>query len=138
MANDLAVRGGTNGPSGVRALSLVDALPALTAVANDSGYERVFVAQLEVHFRPGDMLLAISASGNSANVVAAARWVRAQGGRVLALTGFDGGELRRIADVTVHVDTPHGEYGPVEDVHLVLDHLATMWLAASARAAVTE
>jgi D-sedoheptulose 7-phosphate isomerase len=84
------------------------------------------------------MLLAISASGDSPNIIAAANWVRERGGRVLALTGFDGGELRRIADVTVHVETPRGEYGPVEDVHLVLDHLATLWLSSGARSSATR
>jgi D-sedoheptulose 7-phosphate isomerase len=138
MANDFAIGTRTTGGRPLRAIALADAVATITALANDSGYDQVFVAQLDVHFRPGDGLLAVSASGNSPNLLAAARWVRARGGRVLALTGFDGGVLRELADVVVHVPTASGEYGPVEDAHMVLDHLATTWLAHGGAVAVTS
>ena len=100
----------------------------MTAIANDTGYENLFAYQLRIHYRPGDKLVAISASGNSPNVVEAARWVKKRGGRVVGLVGFDGGELKRLSDVVIHVETQKGEYGPVEDIHMVVEHLIYTWL----------
>ncbi|MFA4967956.1 MAG: sugar isomerase, partial [Candidatus Margulisiibacteriota bacterium] len=62
------------------------------------------------------------------NVVEAVEWVKARGGKTIGLTGFDGGKLRSICDLAVHVATEKGEYGPVEDIHLILDHLIATWL----------
>jgi len=100
----------------------------MLAVANDTGYENIFVNQLRIHYRKGDKLVAISASGNSPNVVVAAEWVKKQGGAVIALVGFDGGKLKEIGDVVVQVKAVKGEYGPVEDIHMILDHLVSYWL----------
>jgi D-sedoheptulose 7-phosphate isomerase len=116
-----------------RALALTDNVALLTAIGNDEGYDQAFVHQLRIHYRPGDTLVCISASGNSPNVLAAAAWVRGRGGRVLSLVGFDGGALKGMSDVVVHVVTGRGEYGPVEDVHLVVNHLVTAWLMHRAR-----
>jgi D-sedoheptulose 7-phosphate isomerase len=116
-----------------RALALTDNVALLTAAANDEGYDQVFVHQLRIHYRPGDTLVGISASGNSQNVLAAAAWVRERGGRVMSLVGFDGGALKGMSDVVIHVATARGEYGPVEDVHLVVNHLVTAWLMHRAR-----
>jgi D-sedoheptulose 7-phosphate isomerase len=71
--------------------------------------------------------LAISASGNSPNVVIAAEWVKEQGGRVISFVGFTGGRLKDISDLVVHVKSEAGEYGPVEDAHLVLNHILAHW-----------
>lgn len=130
MANDLGMDVLKKGGSlkAFRALALTDNTSVVTAIANDDGYHNTFVNQLRIHYRPQDILIVISASGNSANVVAAARWVRERGGKVLGLVGFDGGELKELCDVLIHVDTPKGEYGPVEDVHMVMDHLVANWL----------
>ncbi|MSU74479.1 SIS domain-containing protein [Candidatus Kaiserbacteria bacterium] len=107
---------------------LTDSTPMITATGNDFGYEHVFTKQLEIQYRDGDILLVISASGNSQNVVNAAEWVRARGGKVLGLLGFDGGKLRGICDVAITAETPKGEYGPVEDIHMILDHMFTLWM----------
>ena len=129
MANDLGVGTRADGDLGaVRAVALTDGVATMTATANDHGYGAVFVRQLEVHYRPGDRLVVISASGNSPNVVAAAEWVRERNGTVIGLLGFDGGRLRSLCDVVVHVKTAAGEYGPVEDVHVVVRHLVWGWL----------
>lgn len=129
MATDLGVGFSRRDPSPpLRILALTDNSAAMTAAANDETYAEIFVAQLRVQYRPNDLLVVISASGNSPNVVRAAQWVRAQGGRVLGLVGFDGGALRSLCDVVLHVPTPKGEYGPVEDIHLMLNHLVTAWL----------
>ena len=100
----------------------------MLAIANDDGYESLFVNQLRVHYRHGDKLVAISASGNSPNVIAAAEWVRKQGGVVMSLVGFDGGKLKDISDIVIHVKSEEGEYGPVEDIHMIMDHLLANWL----------
>lgn len=78
--------------------------------------------------RPGDVVVAISASGNSPNVLKAVEYANSHGAFTVALTGFDGGRLRQLARLGIHVLTNKGEYGPVEDVHLILDHLVSSFL----------
>jgi D-sedoheptulose 7-phosphate isomerase len=123
FANDFAI--GTRCPEKpFRAMSLTDNVAAMTAIANDDGYEQVFVKQLEVLMGPGDVLVAISASGNSPNVVKAIEYTNARGNHTVALTGFEtGGKIAQLAKTVIHVKTRKGEYGPVEDVHMFLDHL---------------
>jgi len=129
MANDIGFdivkKCGTDKP--FRVMSLTDNTSVITAIANDVGYEDIFLNQLRIHYRQGDRLLAISASGNSPNVVKAAEWVKQQGGCVIAIVGFDGGRLKKISDVVVHARTEAGEYGPVEDAHLILNHVLAHW-----------
>jgi D-sedoheptulose 7-phosphate isomerase len=111
-----------------RAISLADNVPLLTALGNDKGYEEVFSGQVRSLFRRGDTLIAISASGNSPNVVAASRLAKELGGVTVGVVGFDGGALAQICDYVVHVATSKAEYGPVEDIHLILDHMITSYL----------
>jgi D-sedoheptulose 7-phosphate isomerase len=112
----------------LRVLSLTDNNAMMLAIANDDGYENLFVNQLQIYHKQGDILVAISASGNSPNVVAAAEWVKKQGGTVMAFVGFDGGKLKEISDVVIHVKSMKEEYGPVEDAHLIMGHLLSYWL----------
>ncbi len=130
MANDFGmdILKKTGGDLPFRAMALTDNAAVMLAIANDEGYERLFVNQLRVHYRTGDSLVAISASGNSPNVVAAAEWVKDRGGKVISLVGFDGGKLKDISDVIIHARSEKGEYGPVEDVHMIMDHLIANWL----------
>ena len=111
-----------------RAISLTDSMPIITALANDRGYKEIFTGQMRNLFHKDDMLIAISGSGNSPNVVAAARLAKELGGVTVGVVGFDGGELAQICDYNVHVSTNKGEYGPVEDIHLMLDHMITSYL----------
>jgi len=129
MANDIGfdILKKTDTDKPFRVLALTDNTSVITAIANDVGYENIFLNQLKIHFRPGDKLLAISASGNSSNVVAAAEWIKQQGGRVIGFLGFSGGKLKDISDVVLHVKSEAGEYGPVEDAHLVLNHILAHW-----------
>lgn len=127
FANDIAI-GSKSWQKPFRALSLTDNVAVLTAIANDDGYEEIFVQQLRVHMVPGDVVVAISASGNSPNVVRAIEYAKVNGGTTVAVTGFDGGKLKTSSNVHVHVPTAHGEYGPVEDIHILLDHLVTAFL----------
>lgn len=129
MANDIGFdvikKTGTDKP--FRVLALTDNNSVITAIANDVGYENIFLNQLKIHYRPGDKLLAISASGNSPNVVKAAEWVKQQGGNVISFLGFSGGRLKDISDVVLLAQSEPGEYGPVEDAHLVLNHILAHW-----------
>jgi D-sedoheptulose 7-phosphate isomerase len=123
MACDLAKTAAAPGKTRIKAFSLCDNTAMLTAVANDMGYDAVFVYQLEGSLRPGDVVVAISASGNSPNVVKAAAFAREQGARVVAFTGFGGGKLKALADVCISLESRN--YGPVEDAHLILEHMIT-------------
>jgi D-sedoheptulose 7-phosphate isomerase len=107
---------------------LTDNVPVLTAIGNDNGYEEVFVRQLKIMGRPGDVLVAISASGNSPNVLRAMEHAKSVGIKTVALTAFDGGKMKLLADDGVHVPTAPKEYGPAEDAHMVLDHLIGAYL----------
>ncbi len=106
-----------------RAIALTDNVPIITAWSNDDGYENSFHQLLQNLCRAGDVLIAISCSGNSPNVLEAVRVARAAGVTVLAFTGDIGGKLRALADVAVLA--PHPFIGTQEDIHLVLDHLIT-------------
>ena len=96
-------------------LSLSANVELLTAIANDNGYENIFVHQLQAQSEPGDVVLAVSSSGRSPNILRVLAWAREQGLRTIAITGFDGGPARDIAEVSVHVDCTN--YGIVEDLH---------------------
>jgi len=133
FANDISIgtRTGDNLP--FRAVSLTDNVAVMTALANDEGYDRMFVDQLKVHMRDGDSLVAISASGNSPNLIEAVDYAKTRGATVVGLTGFDGGRLREKSDISLHVPTAKGEYGPVEDVHMIFDHLIGSYLIAEVK-----
>ncbi len=111
-----------------RAMALTDNLSVISAIGNDSSFENVFLDQLKVHFRPGDKLIAISASGNSPNLVVACDWFKKQGGKTIGWLGFDGGKLKDMVDIPIVVASPKGEYAPVEDVHLVINHIIVTWM----------
>jgi D-sedoheptulose 7-phosphate isomerase len=80
-------------------------------------------------FSKGDVLVVISASGNSPNVIAAVKQAKEMGGKTIGLVGFDGGELLEMCDYVIHVKAKKGEYGPVEDIHMIIDHMVTSFLA---------
>jgi D-sedoheptulose 7-phosphate isomerase len=103
-----------------RALSLVDNVPWVLALANDLGYERIFVEQLRSLAQPGDVALAISGSGNSPNVLQAVEWANRHGLTSVGITGFDGGELGHLQQVGVNV--PVNNMALTESVHSVLLH----------------
>jgi D-sedoheptulose 7-phosphate isomerase len=104
-----------------RVLSLTDNTSFITAIANDIGYEDIFAFQLRQFLRTGDVLIAISGSGNSPNVVKAAAYAREAGGTVIGLTGFDGGKLLKLAHIGLHV--PLKDMCKSEAVHGILLHM---------------
>jgi D-sedoheptulose 7-phosphate isomerase len=114
----------TNWKPRVRSLSGSHEL--LTAIGNDLGYEEVFAFQLAGLARDGDVLITVSSSGNSENIVRCVEWGRANGLGSIALTGFGGGRSATLADVNIHVASEN--YGIVEDVHQSVLHLLGQWL----------
>jgi phosphoheptose isomerase len=116
-------------------LSLSNNVELLTAIANDTSYENIFVYQLQSQSEPGDVLLAVSSSGRSPNIVRALTWARDQGLRTIALTGFDGGAARAVAEVSVHVDSTN--YGIVEDLHQAIMHALAQHIRQSRMSADT-
>lgn len=111
---------------GVSTVSLVDNVALLTAWANDTSFENVFAAQLESLLQPGDVVIAISGSGNSPNVLRAIRTARQAGALTIGLTGFNGGALSRLVDISVVI--PCDTQGMIEDVHMMLVHALTVVL----------
>jgi len=127
FANDIAI--GTNSyEKPFRAVSLTDNQAIITAVGNDFGYEDIFVRQLQVLGRKDDVVVGISASGNSPNLIKAFEYAKSVGIKTVAITAFDGGKMKTMADEGVHVPTAPKEYGPAKDAHMVLDHLVGAYL----------
>ena len=130
MMNDLCK--GTLGHKGdapwprLRVIALTDNVSLMTAWANDTDFNHIFSEPLKNLAQRGDLLVAISASGNSPNIIAAVEAAKQIGVTVLGLTGFSGGKLAKMADVSLVV--PSDGYGPVEDVHMILDHIITSYL----------
>lgn len=129
MMNDL--NKGTLGHKGdapwkrFRVIALTDNVSLMTAWANDTDYDHIFSEQLKNLAQPGDLLIAISASGNSPNIVVAVETAKTMGLKVVGLAGFGGGKLAKLADVAFVV--PSEDYGPIEDVHMILDHMLTAY-----------
>jgi len=112
-----------------RALSLSTNIELFSAIANDLGYDNVFEYQLESLAQPGDVLLAVSSSGRSPNIVRALEWANRNAVETVAFTGFSGGAAKELASVAVHV--PSGNYGVVEDAHQALMHLLAQFVRQS-------
>jgi D-sedoheptulose 7-phosphate isomerase len=127
FANDIAI-GTRQFDKPFRVISLCDNNAVLTAIGNDDGFESIFSQQLQVLLNRGDIVVAISASGNSANLLKAIDVAKHKEAKTVGITAFDGGKLKDMVDISVHVPTGKGEYGPAEDAHMVLDHLISNYL----------
>ena len=126
LACDLGKGTSTPGKPRFRVMSLTDNVATMTAWSNDVSYEDVFVEQLKNFVSPGDVVLGISASGNSENVLRAMQYAADIGCKTIGWSGFGGGKLATICDINVVVDS--NLYGPVEDVHLMLNHILHAWI----------
>jgi len=104
-----------------RIMALTDSLPTLTAYSNDVHYDCVFAEQLKNFAKPGDVVLAISGSGNSPNVLRAVEYANGIGCKTVALTGRDGGKLGPLAQLNINVADPH--MGRIEDAHMIVCHM---------------
>jgi D-sedoheptulose 7-phosphate isomerase len=129
MASDLNKTAGRKDAWGFRAVSLADNIPVMLAWANDASYEDIFVEQLRNHLESGDVVIGISGSGNSANVLKAIEHANNEGAVTIGLSGFQGGKLAKLAQKSYVV--PNNCMMQIEDVHLLIEHLITMTLRDS-------
>jgi len=121
FATDLSRCTTSNGAL-IKAISLCDNAGLITAIGNDFGFDFVFSRQLSNAAVPGDLLVVLTASGNSRNLLVAMDWAKSHDVKVLALTGFSGGKVKDLADISIHVPTEIGDYGVAEDAHSILCH----------------
>lgn len=121
FACDIVKGASYNRQSRFRIMALTDSLPTLTAYSNDVGYDCVFVEQLKNFAQAGDVLIAISGSGNSPNVLRAVEYANANGLKTIALTGRDGGKLGPLAQLNIQAPVPH--MGRIEDAHMIVCHM---------------
>jgi len=127
FANDIAI-GTRTYDKPFRVISLCDNQAVITAIANDDGYEKIFSQQLKVLLKKQDVVVSISASGNSPNLIDAINTAKKMSAITVGISAFDGGKMKGIVDFSLHVPTEKGEYGPAEDAHMVLDHLIANYL----------
>jgi D-sedoheptulose 7-phosphate isomerase len=123
FTSDLAKGTIVEGYPRFRAISLADNVPQMLAWANDSSYEDIFVEQLKNLWDPGDVLIGISGSGNSENVLRAVEYANKNGGVTVGLTGFDGGKLKGMTQLCLVVPVHYMQ--KIEDIHMLVDHLVT-------------
>jgi D-sedoheptulose 7-phosphate isomerase len=119
-----------------RIMALTDSLPTITAYSNDVGYECIFVEQLKNFAQPGDVLVAISGSGNSPNVLRAVEYAHSIGCRTIALSGRNGGALGPLAELNIQASNPH--MGRIEDVHMIVMHMICYYFMDAEKPSATE
>jgi D-sedoheptulose 7-phosphate isomerase len=129
MASDLNKGASRHDAPRFRAVALTDSVPSMLAWGNDSSYEDIFVEQLKNHLENGDVVIAISGSGNSENVLKAVEYANKEGAVTVGLTGFDGGKLAKLAKISYVV--PSHCMQQVEDIHLLIEHMLSMMLRDS-------
>jgi len=112
-----------------RVISLSSNIEMVTAIANDIAYTEVFALQLRTQARAGDVLIAVSSSGCSANIVRALAWARDNGLHTIAMTGFSGGDARALAEIDIHVECEN--YGVIEDQHQAIMHAMAQFIRQS-------
>ena len=98
-------------------------MSVISATANDSDYKNIFLDQIKIHYRKGDIAILISARGIHKKFSRSHEWIRSNNGFVISWLGFDGGILKSNSDLNIIIDTPKGEYAPVEDIHLIINHV---------------
>ena len=128
---DLAKNTIAPGLPNYRAISLTDNTPLMTAWANDTAYDNLFCGQLQCWLRPGDLVIGISGSGNSPNVLRAMEMARREGATTVGLIGFAGGKLKDLVDLAIVIPSRCMEQ--IEDLHLVIEHLVVTALRERAR-----
>ena len=106
----------------IKGISLCDNSGLITAISNDFGYEYIYSHQLSNLATAGDLLIVLSASGNSKNILEVIGWAKNNQVKTIALTGFDGGEANKLADISIHIPTEIGDYGVAEEAHSIVCH----------------
>lgn len=112
-----------------RITAITDNAPLMTAVGNDTDFNDIFVEQLRGIIGEGDTLLLISASGNSPNLVRAAEFANREGANTIAFIGFKGGKLKDVCKYKIYTPNQEKDYGPIEDIHMILNHIIVNFLA---------
>ena len=110
-----------------RIISLTDNNAVNSAIANDVGFENLFLSQIQSQYKRGDILIVMSVSGNSNNIIKAAEWFKKKRGKVFGILGFNGGKLKKICNDFILIKSTKGEYGPVEDLQLIINHILAHW-----------
>jgi len=129
MASDLSKGANRKDAARFKAVALTDNIPLMLAWANDASYDDIFIEQLRNHVEIGDVVIGISGSGNSPNVLKAVEYANGQGAITVGLTGFDGGKLSKIAKLTYVV--PNHCMQQIEDIHLLIEHMLSLILRDS-------
>lgn len=127
--NDLSANTVVDTHPGYRCISLTDNASSLTALGNDASFDKVFTIQLKANMRPGDVVLVMSVSGNSPNIVDAVDYANANGATTIGFTGFEGGKVRELVHHSVHMPSTKDEYGPIEDMFSVIMHIAQSYIS---------
>jgi D-sedoheptulose 7-phosphate isomerase len=109
--------------------ALTDNVAMITAVGNDTSFHDIFVEQMKGNFEKGDVIICISASGNSENVIRAAQYAVDHGGSSIGFIGFMGGKLKEVCTLSLYTPNPKGDYGPIEDLHMIYDHIIVNFLS---------
>jgi D-sedoheptulose 7-phosphate isomerase len=112
---------------------LSDNISVCTALANDLDYKYIFQMQLKNKISSKDLLIAISCSGNSSNILEAVHYAKSNNTKVIGLTGFDGGHLANNSDINFHIHTNKNEYGLVEDMHMIFNHMIYTYYIESSK-----
>lgn len=128
MSEDLSKGTYVEGKKPFKTISLTDNTPYITALANDEGYGNVFLGQLKCLLKKDDVVVSISASGNSPNLIEATKYANSKGAVTVGIIGFDGGKLKGLCKHNFIVKTDKGMYGPVEDTHLIVGHIISTYL----------
>jgi D-sedoheptulose 7-phosphate isomerase len=129
MASDLNKGSNRKDAPRFKAVALTDNIPAMLAWANDSSYDDIFVEQLKNHLEKGDVVIGISGSGNSPNVLKALHYANDEGALTIGLTGFDGGKMTQLAKIFYVV--PNQTMQQIEDIHLLIEHMLSLILRDS-------
>ncbi len=127
--NDLSANTVVDGQPGFRVISLTDNASSLTALGNDASFDEIFTIQLKANMRPGDVVLFMSVSGNSPNLVSAMNYANAHGATTISCTGMEGGALKEGSDHCIHTPSTKDEYGPIEDIFSIIMHIAQSYIS---------
>lgn len=123
MANDLSIGLKRRNKKVFDAVSLSENSAISYSIANDIGFENVFYMQIKDIIKPKDIVIAISCSGNSPNIIKAVEYAKEKKATIVGLTGFDGGKLKKLSNIKLHIETQKDDYGLVEDAHLIINHI---------------
>jgi len=127
--NDLSANTVVEGKPGFRVMSLTDNAFSITAIANDASYEEIFSIQLKANMRPGDVVMGLSVSGGSPNIVKGIEYANENGAYTIGCSGFNGGRLKELSHLSIHMPSSKDEYGPVEDMFSVIMHIVQSYIA---------